>query len=355
MTWIVVLAKVTLSFTNVDFFMQGDCTMKQEVLADWNNDDYNILEKGVLLAKHRMAETGLFTDEHLAHIIDTHPDSDLTISTMGRDTNKFEWREGDRNGVSGEVILNLVRQGHLWINCRNMLRHHVEFREMINEVYDELEERSPGFRAEDRSANLLISSPDALVHYHIDIPVNMLWHVRGRKRVWVYPHFDFRFVSQKVVEMVCSGEFSEDVPYDPEFDKYALVYDVEPGQLLTWPQMAPHRVTNLDGLNVSLSTEHKNPTAVRRVNVHLANQLLRRTVGRWSKSTKVDGAVAHIKQSIARVHRYTKKLFGKPKEQFVYPVTIKVDPTSPTGYTLLDVPADKLVAPHIAAEFAIGK
>jgi len=290
--------------------------MPSSLLADWTVDDFGTLEKGVLLARHRLLETGLFSDENLAKLIDRHPDSDLTISTMGQDTNTFEWRRGDRNGVSGDVLLELVKKGRLWINCRQMMRNHPEFRETVDRLFDELKAGAPGFRPDDPSANLLISSPNALVHYHIDTPVNMLWHIRGRKRVWVYPHFDYRFVSQPVVELVCAGELSEDVPYDASFDRYALVFDAVPGQMITWPQMAPHRVTNLEGLNVSLSTEHRNRVSVRRVNVHLANRWLRQHLGRWHKSADVYGPVAHLKQTLARVNRHATQWFGQPRPEF---------------------------------------
>lgn len=316
------------------------------LLKNWSSEQYKMLEKGVVLAQHRLAETGLFTDESLARIIDTHPPECLHVNTMGNDTNKFEWREGTREGVSGEVVLETMKRGRLWLNARNMLDHHPDFAKAFHSIYDDLERNSPGFRARDRSANLLLSSPGALVHYHVDIPVNMLWHIRGRKRVWVYPHFDFRFASQEIVEKVCSGELSEDVPYHEEMDKYALVFDVEPGQLLTWPQLTPHRVTNLEGLNVSLSTEHKNQAATRRINVHLANQFLRDNFGWKCESADVRGIAPHAKQLVARSIRLVKKLTGKPKQQFTYPVTFRVDPDAPLGFSDL-VPADQhVVAPH---------
>ncbi len=318
------------------------------LLKDWTGDDFNSLEKGVLLAQHRLAETGLFTDERLIEIFDTHPAEHLSVNTMGSDADHFEWREGDRNGVSGEVLLELLKTGHLWVNCRKMLDCQPAYAKVFHAVYDELERGNPAFKAEDRTANLLISSPTALVHYHVDLPVNMLWHLRGTKRVWVYPHFDYRFVAQQVIEKVCSGEYSEDVPYDAAFDNYALVYDVQPGQLLTWPQHAPHRVTNLEGLNVSLSTEHKNPRARRRINVHLANQFLRRNVGWGYQATNVDGPVAHLKQALARTVRIGQKIFAKPEVPYTYPISFKVDPDSPSGYTLLEVDEELLVAPHEA-------
>ncbi len=322
--------------------------MTLSLLADWTESDFQTLERGVLVARHRLAETGLFTDEALAKILDTHPAESLSISTMGHDTNRFEWREGDRNGTPGDVLLELVREHHLWINCRKMLVHQPEYAKVINSVYDELEANQPGFQARDRTANLLISSPGALVHYHVDLPVNMLWHIRGTKRVWVYPHFDYRFIAPHVLEKVCSGELTEDVPYDASFDRYALVFDAQPGELITWPQHAPHRVSNLEGLNVSLSTEHKNPRAVRRINVHLANQLLRRKLGWGYRSTKVEGPAAHFKQTLARAARYFRKLKRVEQHQFTYPQTFIIDSAAEGGIRWLDVDEPQLVAPHEA-------
>ena len=314
------------------------------LLADWSEGDFSALEKGVIIAKHRLLDSGLFSDRALVNLLDKHPDSALTLSTMGQDSKTFEWRDGDRNGVSGEQLLNCVKNGHLWINCREIVDHHSDYADLINSLYDELQAGNPSFKAQDRTANLLISSPSAIVHYHVDMPVNMLWHLRGRKRVWVYPSFDHRFASMDVLEKVCAGEWSEDVPFDPSFDQYAIVHDAQPGELITWPQLTPHRVTNLDGLNVSLSTEHKNPRARRRLNVIQANHFFRKNLNFSSRSDSVDGIAAHWKQFVSRSVRMFGKVFqGKP-EQFTYPKSFVVDPDAPGGFRLLM--HGKLAAPH---------
>lgn len=320
--------------------------MSESLLADWTEDDFDTLEEGVLVARHRLLESGLYSDESLAKLLDSHPEDCLSISTMGNDTTRFEWREGERNGVSGKDLLEIMKRGHLWINCRNILDHQPEYAAQIDSVYNELEQNNPRFKAENRSANLLISSPSALVHYHVDMPVNMLWHLRGVKRVWVYPHFDKRFASLPVIEKVCAGEWSEDVPYDESLDQYALVYDAQPGQLITWPQLAPHRVTNLEGLNVSLSTEHKNPRARRRLNVHQANHFLRNKLGMNPRSFSADGFKAHVKQCVARACRYAGKLSKKEVEHFTYPKSFIVDPQSELGYRLIEGKEDLIAAPH---------
>ncbi|TWT99817.1 hypothetical protein Pla108_07600 [Botrimarina colliarenosi] len=320
--------------------------MPDSLLSDWQPEDFETLERGVLVANHRLAETGLFTDDALATILDSHPAEHLSINTMGKRKDRFDWREGTRNGVPGDELVQMVREGHLWINCRQLLQHQPTHAEVIHSLFDALQSNASHFRAENRTANLLISSPHAWVPYHVDMPVNMLWHIRGRKRAWVYPHFDKRFASAFVLEKVCSGEWSEEVPYDSEWDKYALVFDAEPGQLITWPQLAPHRVENLEGLNVSLSTEHKNARARRRLNVHTANGILRQRFGFPCKSIEVDGFSAHAKQLLARLDRRIGKLVGKEKEQWVYPITFELDRTAPDGFRLLKTENETELTAH---------
>ena len=303
------------------------------LLKSWSTDEYNTLEKGVILAEHALPETGLFTDESLAELIDNHPAEQLTISTMGDDPTKFDWVEGEKNGASGQQIIELVHAGRLWLNLRNVLDYHPAIAEKVDEIYGQLESNASHFKAQDRSANLLISSSTAMVPYHVDMPVNMLWHIRGKKRVWVYPHFDYRFVAQSVIEKVCAGELSEDVPYDTFFDNFALIFDVEPGQLITWPQLTPHRVQNLGGLCVSLSTEHKNPRARRRISMHEANHVLRRQFGKFYKNADVDSISTYTKQVFMKCYRALSK---QEKEQFVYSKVFKIDPTVAEGIVWLE-------------------
>ncbi len=317
------------------------------LLDRWSPEDFRTVEEGVLVARHKLAETGLFTDEALAEIVDSHPVSDLSVNTMGVEPGVFDWREGDRNGVDGETLIALVRSGRLWLNCRNMFTNHPRYAEAIHSLFDDIEANKPGFRAEQRTANLLISSPGAWVPFHVDMPVNMLWHIRGKKRVWVYPHHDNRFASPLVLGRVCAGEWSEEIPYDPSFDRYALVFDAEPGQVIAWPQLAPHRVENLAGLNVSLSTEHKNARARRRINVHTANNWLRQRWGVGDVEIDVDGMLAHGKQLVARALRYATKFTGQTKAKFTYPKTFVVDPSAEHGYRLLDSAGTRNLAPHL--------
>ena len=50
---------------------------------------------------------------------------------------------------------------------------------------------------------------------------------------------------------------TEELPYQRIMDGAAYRFDIAPGQALTWPLYAPHRVENQEGLCVSLSMDYQ--------------------------------------------------------------------------------------------------
>ena len=91
----------------------------------------------------------------------------------------------------------------------------------------------PGLKTYKRSMTLLISSPNVNVYYHCDVPGQMLWQMRGVKRVYVYPN-KAPFLSQPYMEKVVLGEAHETgMPYEPWFDEYAQSIDLRPAKCST--------------------------------------------------------------------------------------------------------------------------
>lgn len=306
------------------------------LLDDWTHEQAAQMGRGNLVAGHRLQELELFTDAGLTHTLDRHPKSALGVNTMGLDPARREdWREGNAGALDAAALLDAVKNGRLWLNLRRVMDHHGEYADLVHALYDELESRCAGLRTFNRSANLLISSPTALVYYHMDCPVNMLWHIRGEKRVWVYP-LSTGVLSDETIERVLCGDSAEEVEYRPQLDEIAEVYDVLPGQMITWPQHTPHRVVNTSGLNVSLSTEHMTRQAARRNNVYLANRHFRDVFGAPCNSTKLDGWSAAFKEAALRVCRRVPGLAPAPPQGYEYPVKFQVDPSAPEGVRLLD-------------------
>ena len=289
------------------------------------------LEREILVANHRLLETGLFSDENIIRMIDAYPREFCNVNRMGTDRDEYEWSEGDTTGLDGAALLDAVRNGRLWLTLRGLTERQPELRRVINTLYDELEERCPGFRATRRTGNLLVSSPAAIVYYHMDVPQNILWHIRGRKRVWVYPVDNERLLSQEDREAVIAVEREEDLPYLPEFDELAEVHDLSPGDMITWPQHSPHRVENLAGLNVSLSTEHYTKDGLRTVRVRRANRYFRRSLALPTRCTKTTGFGYALKSSAYLGVLALRNLFRVRPEEFEIPVTFRVDPNRSEG------------------------
>jgi hypothetical protein len=274
--------------------------VKARSLIEWSAKQE--LYGKVARTAHHLLDTGLFTDEKLIELFDQHDPDDLLIYRMGADHHKLDdFKFGSRGGLSAQQLFEAVQAGSLWLNIINMTNH-AAYAKLVDGIYDELEEKVPGFTTVHRSANLLVSSPNSKVYYHADAPLNMLWHLRGEKRVWVYPS-DERFAPREWVEMIFTRESDDDLPYQPEFDQFATAYDLRPGEMLTWPQNTPHRVENISGLCVSLTTEHYTPQAMKKRMTYLSNRYLRKWFGLPTTGVQLDGLSASLKRTAFRIAR----------------------------------------------------
>jgi hypothetical protein len=279
--------------------------------------------------RHGLATHALFSDAALVELLDHHPREDLHALSMGVDPLRPEEnRLALHDGVGGAELLRAVRDGRLWLNVTRVDRADARYGELIRALYAELAAQVPGFAPDATQGTLLISSPDALVYYHADGPANALWHIRGRKRVWVYPALDGDYVPRELLEDIIAGVRHEYVPYQAAFDAGARVYDLEPGDWLHWPQNAPHRVTNLQGINVSLSTEHFTRASRRRARVYRANRFLRTRLGWRNLSAREDGALALAK---AVAHRAARALGLDPLPPKRHVPTLRVSADAPGG------------------------
>lgn len=286
-----------------------------------------------LRATHNLHQHELFSDAALIDFLDRFPRQYLHALTMGEDPTETDGsRLAVHDGVSGADLLQAVKNGRLWLNITRVDRADTAYRALIDELYAQIAAQVPGFSVLASQGTLLISSPHALVYYHVDGPASILWHIRGRKRVWVYPPLDGRYMQREHLEDIFAGVRHEYLPYDIHFDDAAAVYDLEPGQLLAWPQNAPHRVTNLDSVNVSLSTEHFTRQSRWRARVYTANRFFRTRLGMRNLSTRESGAGAWVK---TLVHRMARKAGLDPIHIKRHEPSFRVDPRAPRGVVAL--------------------
>lgn len=289
--------------------------------------------RGIVSGSHRLQDDALFGDDALAELLDRIPRSQLFALHMGSDPERpAENRLALHDGVSGAQLLDAVRLGRLWLNVTRIDRCDLRYRRLIDCLYAGL--GVPGFEPDLTQGTLLISSPNALVYYHADGPASVLWHIRGCKRVWVYPALDERYVAREALEDIIAGARHEYLPYAKDLDAGAQVRDLVPGDWMAWPQNAPHRVTNHASLNVSLSTEHFTPQTRRRARLYVANRFFRRRLGWHGPSAREHGAGAAAK---IFAHRVARKLGLDPVSPKQHPpATLRVACGAPGGVRALD-------------------
>ncbi|MEE2526545.1 hypothetical protein V0U79_09215 [Hyphobacterium sp. HN65] len=273
--------------------------------------------------KHSLAEDPMFTDEGLASLLDRYPREAIGVYSMG-DT-AGSWRNGTLGDITGAELVEAVKAGKLWLNLRASNKKDAYLDEMNEQIFGELKRAMPGFMPFCKDLGLLISSPGAKVFYHLDVPRVMLFHVRGHKRVWVYPREE-PFVHAKDLEAVVAEKTEEEIPYEAALDEGAQVFDLNPGEMLHWPQNGPHRIENGNDLNVSLSIEFMTPLALMRANAVLTNAWLRDKFG-YEGGLEARPSLGWLpKAAFARVLRVIEPRHTKPE---IIPKTFVVN----AGYT----------------------
>jgi hypothetical protein len=221
---------------------------------------------------------------------------------MGEDLEDWRsWRRGSAGTMSGERLLSAVKEGRLWLNLRHANQHLADFSDLCDEIAAE-KERALKTKVLNRDLGLLISSPNARVFYHLDVPYSSLWQVRGEKRFWLYPRTE-PFVRPAWLERCVHGTAEGQMPFNPAWDDVADTRTLTPGEVITWPQNAPHRVDNGPMMNVSVSMEFMTPRARVRANVLHANGLLRTHLGWTPKIQARPGPAMAAKLMLAAAHK----------------------------------------------------
>lgn len=309
--------------------------MPDQIITDWQPHYPKLWGNQPLRLAHSLANSPLFTDEALAALIDASPREAYHVNYSQKTPgNPPKRREGEIKGLSGAEVIETVKNGNIWVNLTAPATVDPAYGALLDSLYAEFEGRVPGFRSYKRNLTILISSPNVSVKYHSDVPGQSLWQVRGTKKVYVYPA-QAPFISQPALEKLILGQLREtDMPFEPWFDDFAQVYDLEAGQMLHWPLNGPHRVVNHGMLNVSFTTEHWTDELRKHYAVNYANGILRNKLGMKKLSQQVTGLSYLTKLGIAGAVKFSPL---NPQKKKVYTVDFQVDPAAPEG--VRDIPA----------------
>lgn len=306
--------------------------MPATVFPSWQNAHTSLARSWPLTAAalpHALHLHPLFERSALAELIEHCPPShSALVQTSGAGTVPQRWREGDRAGVPGARVIEAIARHRLWLNLRDVGSVDPRYAALLQTAYAELAAQLPGFAPRGLKLGILISSPGARVHYHCDLPGQALWQIAGRKRIYVYPNRPPYLAPQALEDIAYSG-FEFKLAYDSAFDAAAQVIDLEPGQMLSWPLNAPHRVENADELNISLTTEHWTEANRRSQRMLLANAVLRHRLGWTARSRALDGAGYWAKVALQAAWR--RSPWAARTQAAERPLTFRLDPDAPGG------------------------
>ena len=294
------------------------------MLADWTDGHSARFQKEIMTFQHRLADTGLFEDAALLDLLERHPAHMLDVCTMGAPDhpvypNKF--RTGDFRAAAPQDLLDAAKAGKVWINVRQAMNLHADYRAVLDGMYGGLAQAT-GNKVFNAKGGILISSPVARVPYHFDKTETILWHVRGRKTLYIWPVAQ-RYIPDTAHESILTNLLDDDLPYTKDFEPEATVLRLEPGQAATWPLNAPHRVDN-ETFCVSVTTEYSTRESAMKNATMMTNSVLRRYL-KLNPLYENDGAVARrVKSLTGRILRHTSLAPDTTQKDMV---TFKVDPS----------------------------
>jgi hypothetical protein len=264
--------------------------MNDPIFSQWPRDIQSTWGQQPLCLQHRLHKDPLFSLNALADLIDGYPREHYALVEMGaQGTSRRLWREGDIGSLSGAKVIEAIARGRMWLNLRNVGKIDRRYRDVLLQIFEEVRQSVPGYDTYNQTSGILISSPNAQVYYHMDLPGQSLWQLHGRKRVFVYPNRE-PYLSQVQLEHIALYEVEVDIPYEDSYDKAADRFEIGPGEMLHWPLNAPHRVENLDCLNVSMTTEYWTEQIRRSQMATMANGILRDKLGLTPSTKRTSGA-----------------------------------------------------------------
>jgi hypothetical protein len=274
---------------------EDTCFLPSDIAEAWDNE--------IVRIRHRFAESPLFSDAALAELVAKNPDAVREIATMdpGREDAR-EWRDSGLSAADPATLFDAVASGALWVNIGHVGARDPRYQALLDELMGSVEAAVPGFSCFNRQLGILISSPNARVYYHADVPGQGLLHIRGEKRIWLYPGAA-PFLKPEELERIITTAAGEEIAYDPSFDEAATVIDLTPGDGLFWPLNWPHRVVNGNSLNVSATVEYHTRTSRRHFAMNYANGVMRQVFGLTPKSRAIEGPGFWTKAAFAYAWR----------------------------------------------------
>ncbi len=179
--------------------------------------------------------------------------------------------------LAPETVIEQIETCGAWMALKNV-EGIPEYRELLETVllegarqagYDSLEAAG----MVDIQGFIFVASAHSVTPFHADNEDNLFVHLHGRKFFHVIENEDRTIVTDADLEAYPGKH--RNLKYRPEFEKRAIVYDMEPGDGIFLPFNWPHWVETGDDYSISMQFTWRSPKIARMNNLMVANALLR--------------------------------------------------------------------------------
>ena len=138
------------------------------ILQNWTDGDTEKFLNETFRIKHDLISTGLFSDEALSELLDSHPKKHLDVCAISEHpVYQYKFRTGDVRDVDGKTLIEAVKSGAIWINMREAMNIHPDYNAVLQKMYGEIATLT-GLEPFHARGGILISSPAAKVPLHFD-------------------------------------------------------------------------------------------------------------------------------------------------------------------------------------------
>jgi hypothetical protein len=228
-------------------------------------------------AANRLVGHPLFEDQRIKKLLRTLPRQRIEI----RDVQTLATNDGSykRGAMLTDVdpVDTFERLGEKpgWMLLHESWIHDPDYAQLAKDYMQDVSETLAGVGDDtsDLGCWIFLSSGKCVVHFHADPDQSFLNQIRGGKTVFVYPA---SVVPEDAAEKLVYTEDQAAVPYRPEYEPHMFPpVHIGPGESVFLPLYAPHRVTNDDGVSISLNVGFQTRISRRSRTVRLVNLEMR--------------------------------------------------------------------------------
>ena len=237
----------------------------------------SVLSEAPFKVRNNLVGHPLFEDARIKKLLRTLPRERVEIrdvKPLGTEDGSYRRGEMLKDADPVDTFERLGEKSS-WMLLHEIWIHDPEYGQLLKDYVQDLTAtvRDIGDAVSDLGCWMFLSSGRCVVHFHADPDQSFLNQIRGSKTVYVYPA---RVIPQEAIEKLAYTEDQGAVTYRPEYEAslYAPAH-LGPGESVFLPLYAPHRVTNDDGISVSLNVGFHTQRSRQRRTVHLFNLELR--------------------------------------------------------------------------------